>query len=67
MITVTIVDATITDDQLNLAIDTSQDGSEPIRIQQNYATTMTAVEIKSAIDSAVSLLWLALENPSWTM
>ena len=67
MIQVTIVQASIVDDEIGLVLDTSQDGGQPIRIQQQYATTMTAAEIKAQIDAAVTLLWTALENPSWAV
>jgi hypothetical protein len=67
MIQVTIVQASIVDDKIGLVLDTSQDGGQPIRIQQQYATTMTTAEIKEQIDAAVTLLWTALGNPSWAV
>ena len=52
-----------------LCIDTTNDAhpGETLRFEAFYALTMSAAEIQAAINAAVTLLWIAVQNPSWTV
>ena len=53
---------------LAITLDTTNDafpGDETI-LAVSYPVTMTAVDIRSAINDAVTLLWIARETPQWT-
>ena len=67
MITVNINDANIIQDGLSLAI-TSTNSDRPgevVRYQKTYPTTMTALEIKTQIETDLTLLWLATSVKTW--
>ena len=68
-IQVAIVDAKIADNKLALTVDTTNDAypDDMQRLEAALPTTMSAAEIKANIDAAVTLLWQALSNPSWTV
>jgi len=68
-IQVQIKDAKIAQDGLALTIDTTNSAQpgKTLRFEKTYAVTMAAVDIKAAIDAAVTLLWQAMATPSWTI
>ena len=68
-IQVTIVDAGIQNNELYLTVDTTNDAApgDKRRFSGKFAQGLTALQIKTQIDTAVSLLWVALGTRSWTV
>jgi len=64
---VQINNAKVADDKLSLCIDTTNDSypGQTLRFDANYAMTMSAPQIKTAINAAITLLWTAMSNPNW--
>jgi len=66
MIQIEIVDATIGDEGIALTI-MANNGTDSVQFGLTFATTLTALQIKTKIDADVTLLFQALAAKTWTL
>ena len=68
-IQVFINDARITQEGIALAITSTNTAiaGRTVNYGKTYPTTLTAQQIKTQIETDLTLLWIALATPSWTI